>query len=393
MNKLPWWKIRREMVRICLQLLRLPVEAVKLIVVRRWYDLVTARAIRRTLGNVSMGTEAGVYLIFPANGIQDSHLTMLREMLREGVTPIVVSNLPLSEVDRKTLQAYAARIIERPNVGYDFGGYRDGIVDLSPDFGQLNRLWLLNDSIWLVPQPTSWFEEARALDKDFVAATSNYAMPRVDPQNFRKIVWNYDTNHKNFHYASYALGFNATILQDVAFMQFWRTLNISNDKTRTVRRGEIGLSQWVIRHGFSHGATHEVNELDQELQRCNDEEIDQIARELVIPDDEALVAVQSAVLQESPTTSSGRADRISLILTAVSRRASAYALPAYSIARGFHFLKKSPLWLSPGSAEVTLKLIERIMGSEGQEIRKEANALQPGKFKLPLVQKRGAPFP
>ncbi|WP_425640351.1 rhamnan synthesis F family protein [Agrobacterium radiobacter] len=375
MNRLYWRKIRRELARIGLQLLRSPTEIFKLIVVRRWYDFVGARAIKRTSGDVSIGTEAGIYLIFPVDGVQNSHLTMLKEMLREGITPVVVSNLPLSDTDRKILRNYTSRIIERPNVGYDFGGYRDGILDLSRDFGTLERLWLLNNSVWLVPQQSSWFEQARALDKDFVAATSNYAMPRVDPHEFRKINWNYNTGHRNFHYASYALGFNRTIIQNAAFVRFWRRLNISSDKTRTVRRGEIGLSQWAIRNGFTHGATYEVNNLDQELQKCSNEEIDKIARELVIPDDEGLEAIQSTVLQRDPTTSEGRSDRISLVLTAVSRRASVYTLPSYSTARGFQFLKKSPLWLSVGSAEMTLRLIERIAGSAGEEIRNEAKAL------------------
>nr|WP_244646188.1 rhamnan synthesis F family protein [Agrobacterium fabrum] len=297
-------------------------------------------------------------------------------MLRQGISPVVVSNLPLSDSDRETLQIYSSRIIERPNVGYDFGGYRDGIIDLRDQLESLQRLWLLNDSVWLVPQQKSWFEEARGLDKDFVAATSNYAMPRVDPQNFRKINWNYNTGHRNFHYASYALGFSKTILLDAAFTRFWNRLNISNDKTRTVRRGEIGLSQWVIKHGFSHGATYAANNLDDELRECSDTEIDRIARELVIPDDSGLEAIQSLILQEDLTTSIGRSDRISLILTAVSRRASVYVLPAYSIVRGFHFLKKSPLWLSVGGSEVTLKVIERIDGPIGQEIRTEAEALK-----------------
>lgn len=376
MNRHHWWKIRRELARIGLQLLRLPVEVFNLIVVRRWYDFITARNIKRTRGTIAVGTEAGVYLIFPFNGVQHSHLTMLKEMLREGISPVVVSNLPLSDSDRETLQIYASRIIERPNVGYDFGGYRDGIIDLRDHLKSLQRLWLLNDSVWLVPQQKSWFEKARGLDKDFVAATSNYAMPRVDSQDFRKINWNYNTGHRNFHYASYALGFSKTILMDAAFTRFWNRLNISNDKTRTVRRGEIGLSQWVLKHGFSHGATYAANNLDNELRECSDTEIDRIARELVIPDDPRLEAIQSLILQEDLTTSTGRSDRISLILTAVSRRASAYVLPAYSITRGFHFLKKSPLWLSVSGAEVTLKVIERIDGPIGQEIRIEAEALK-----------------
>lgn len=375
MIKLHWWKIRREMKRVGYQLLNSPVEVAKFFILRRWYDLVTSRSITRTSGDLSLTDEVGIYLIFPRNGLQASHLTMLGEMARAGIAPVVVTNIPLTKADRESLKTLATRIIERPNIGYDFGGYRDGVLEVASVLPNLRYLWLLNDSVWLIPQAISWFDQARSLETDFMAATSNFAMPRVDPHRFRDIVWNHSTNHKNFHYASYALGFGERILQSPAFLKYWRKLNISNDKTRTVRRGEIGLSQWVLRHGFSHGETYKVNQLDIELAKCDDDEVDRIARELVIPDDALLESVYTGVMAQDPRTIQGRADRIALILTAVSRRASAYTLPGYALRRGFQFLKKSPLWLSPAGATTSLRLIDRIEGPVGDEIRAEAQVL------------------
>ena len=40
--------------------------------------------------------------------------------------------------------------------------------------------------------------------------------------------------------------------------------------------------------------------------------------------------------------------------------------------RGFHFLKKSPLWTTPKSAGLLHMLLERVEGSEGEVIRREA---------------------
>jgi hypothetical protein len=115
-----------------------------------------------------------------------------------------------------------------------------------------------------------------------------------------------------------------------------------------------------------------VSKLDEDLRHCGNIEIDRIARELVIPDDAALEDVQEEVLRMDPSTEEGRFNRIALILTTVSRRASAYALPDYSLRRGFHFLKKSPLWLSSGGAAAMARLIARIEGPVGDEIRSEA---------------------
>lgn len=84
---------------------------------RRYYDLVTKKKIRLTIGSNPLYREAAINLIYPETGIQESHLFMLREMQREGISAIVVSNLPLSDKDRKCLETITALIIERPNVG------------------------------------------------------------------------------------------------------------------------------------------------------------------------------------------------------------------------------------------------------------------------------------
>lgn len=320
--------------------------------------------------------EVGIYLIFPETGVLGSHYHMIDEMNSQGISPFVVSNLPLREEERIQLLPKVFRLMERPNVGYDFGGYRDGILDLAPVLGSLERLWLLNDSVWLVPQSRSWFEDAREMSVDFMAASSNFAMPRVDPVKFKEIQWGYLTTHRNFHYASYALGFGLKIIQNSDFLDFWKFYELRNDKTRTVRRGEIGLTQWVLKCGFSHGATFGIAKLNQELDLLNASEIDQIARDLIIPEDITLEAIKAEVLLSDPDSASGRADRVALILTAVARQASAYALPAYTLNRGFQFLKKSPLWLSSESSVAMLRLIERIEGPVGVQIRSEAQKLK-----------------
>ncbi|MEM7317425.1 MAG: hypothetical protein AAF408_00235, partial [Pseudomonadota bacterium] len=63
--------------------------------VRRYYDHVLARQIKRRSGAMTLGQEIGIYLIFPTDGVLPSHLRALREMKTAGITPLVVSNLPL----------------------------------------------------------------------------------------------------------------------------------------------------------------------------------------------------------------------------------------------------------------------------------------------------------
>lgn len=131
MGNIPTWKIKRELQRMQHSGTSFFSELVRRLYFRRYYDLVTSKEIRRSNGAAPLQREVAIYLIYPGRGILASHLFMLRELQREGISPIVVSNLPLRHQDRDRLLDTATLIIERPNVGYDFGGYRDGILDIA----------------------------------------------------------------------------------------------------------------------------------------------------------------------------------------------------------------------------------------------------------------------
>jgi len=371
----PLWKVRRELARLGHDLVSYPSELARKVYFRRWYDHVTARTIRQTEGACPDAPEIGLYVVFPVSGGQATHLRFLDEMRAAGIAPVVVSNLPLSQADRTRFAARSRLVVERPNVGRDFGGYRDGILAIAPLLSRLDRLWLLNDSVWLVPGGGGWFSEARGLGADMVAATSNFALPRPDPDRFREIFWAPATAHRNFHYASYALGFGGRILRDPGFLRFWRRLDIRDDKARTVRRGEIGLSQWVLRHGFTHGATAGIETLDREISALPDRRLDHLARTLVIPDCPRLEAARQEVLLTDPRSSRGREDRIRLVLATVARVARAYALPAHDLPRGFPFIKKSPLRLSPGGAERLMTVLLENGQLVGEDILREAREM------------------
>lgn len=384
MSNIPFWKIKRELQRLHRYGAGWFGELVRKLYFRRYYDLVTSRAIRRTIGTGSLQREVAIYLIYPETGLLESHLFMLRELQRDGISTIVVSNLPLSDHDRDQLQKIATRIIERPNVGYDFGGYRDGILEIAEILPTLHRVWLLNDSVWMVSQPTSWFEQARTMKKDFVGATSSFSIlrksllgtKRFDASNYRKIVWKHRPDNPNFHYGSYALCIGKAILQDPRFLKYWRKLEIRNKKNQTVRRGEIGLSQWVLKHSYSHAATHEIDNLPRSLATLSDVEIDRVTHELILFKNTSLAEIRRKVLLTDITSAAGRTERTNLILTAVARHGSAYALALYNLRHTtFPFLKKSPLWLSADNTEHILKLAEDLTTGQNAHIAKEAHQL------------------
>lgn len=375
------WKIKRELQRLSRNSKVMAADLIRKLYFRRYYDLVTSKDIRRTDGAVPLGNEVAIYLIFPSTGLLSSHFHMLVQLRNAGISPLVVSNIPLSDADRSQLVEHSTVVIERPNVGYDFGGYRDGILEVTEYLQKLDRVWLLNDSAWLMPHQPSWFEQARSMGKDFVGATSSFSIlrkswfgkKRLNVTEYRSISWLHEPNNSNFHYASYALCMGSAILKDRNFLKYWEKLDIRNDKKHTVRRGEIGLTQWVLKHGYTHGDTYEIDQLDKELDQQSDVELDKIARELVVFRGTQLAAIKTKVLATDPNSAEGRFDRKGLILMAAARHGSAYALAIYILRQHeFQFLKKSLLSLSSDGPDTILDVLDSLEGQGGLNIADEA---------------------
>ncbi len=378
----PLWKVRRELNRIVNQITGAPRQAYDYQFATRRYDTGLRQQIRRFDGALPEADRVAIYLIYPSAGLLWWHERALRYLHDKGYATLVVSNLPLSEADRARLLPLCWRYLERPNFGYDFGGYRDAVLELGERLADLQRLVILNDSVWFpLPGARDWLDDVEALDVDFAGAASNYGTPRPEIEEFATMQWSYRVTHPNFHYCSFALCVGPAILRDPGFLRYWKGLRLSNDKSRTVRRGEIGLSQWVLSHGYRTAGTLDVGPLDQELAALSDAELRKLAVEIVIPEDRRLVALQGRLLAGSPS----REELIRFLLLIVSRQGSSYALAPYSIFyKGYPFLKKSPVWLCPESSEATMRIAERIEGEGAVELRAEIEALRVArKVRLP----------
>lgn len=368
-------KLHRELKRIVPKALETLAEPFRHLTFLPMYELRKKHLMVVNDGDISLGDEVAIFLIFPSKGILNSHLLMLNSLIRSGITPVVVSNVPLTEPDRRLLLCFAFKLIERPNIGYDFGGYRDGVLLVSSLLPKLDRLWILNDSAWLVEQEPSWFEAARATKKDFVATVSNRGIHKVDIEEHTKISWIFNSKNRKFHYVSNSWCLGARIISDPSFLRFWKRLQIRQSKQLTVRRGEIGFSQWVIRKGFTHGATIEVNELDKELESMPDTQLQQATRNLLMIDP-AFEIVKRRVLELDVNSVEGRSQRISLCLAAVARYGAIIAMPHYYLqCKKLPFFKKSIMSASTESAQLALEIMEGLPGELGKDIRSEAKEL------------------
>ena len=387
MRKMSLSKVKRELLRLGRQTRAAPRVAWEYCTLTIRYDIMAARQRNVHTGDRALAGEVAVYLIFPSKGILASHLDMLRQLNAHDISPILVSNLPLSQKDLAILKPLCTRIIERPNIGYDFGGYRDGILNLAGDLPKFDRLYLLNDSCWMIDASSSWFEMVRDANTDFCAASAHEGLRNPDPHDYRNFVWTYKTDGPRFHYASYALSVSNRILRDPEFSRFWRKFRLSDSKSVNIRRGEVGLTQWMLRRNcYSHTATCPLDNLDQEISGLDNDELDAVARNLVISSIRNLRITRDKILKIPACSREGRFDRIQIILTAVRSEGLSYVMPFYtSRYRGFQFVKKSPIWLSRGGSDTMIALLDSLPGPMVRHAAHEARTLRPGAWPMPAT--------
>ena len=352
------WKLQRELLRFGKQVWEIPEDLINYFFATRRYDRTRLDKIRMFDGKLPKSDRIAIFLIFPKTGLLQSHLHTLEYFRSKGYATLVVSNLPLSESDRKRLAENCWQIMERPNFGYDFGGYRDGVLHLSEDLQVLGRLVFINDSVWFpLPGGRDWLDDVEALDVDFAGAASNFGTPRPEISDFRSIEWSYSSAHRDFHVCSFAICLRPNIVQYPKFYEFWLSLRLTNKKNRTVRRGEIGFTQWALGHSFSVGTTLDVTNLHSELAGLTQSRLSEIAKNLIIPEDPRLAQLAQDVFLD---TTMLHEDLQKLILLAVSRQGSSYALAEFAVAdKGFPFLKKSPIILNANSKEVTFQILSK----------------------------------
>jgi len=376
------WKVKRELKRLAWQVGEVPFDVSSFLFGSLYYDWALSGQQRKLDGAQGYSTRRAVYLIFPNNGLLPTHIRSLKYLSSKGLCITVVSNAPLNLDDEAKLLKECHLYIERPNFGYDFGGYRDGILSMREDLQEAEQLVLVNDSSWFpVCSRTDWLDDVDALDVDFAGAVSNYGLPRMEATAFRDLEFNYRAEHKNFHYCSFALSIGEKILHDPHFLRFWKYFPLTNKKNRTVRRGEIGLTAWVLKHGYSHGETLGVANLKVRLDLLDDQRLAEVASHVIIPEDLRLKKVKSDLMSQLGRVP--RSDMISFILTAAARQGAGYALAYLSIFElGYSFLKKSPLWLDPDSAEISLRILEKIDTPASREALEEAKLLKAVRSKV-----------
>ncbi len=119
---------------------------------------------------------AGIFLFYDPEGKVDDYILGCLGSLQQHMDYLlVVSNSPLNEPNRKRLESVSSEVMERKNVGYDVGAYRDGLRHLGWDhMGDYDELVLFNYTFFAPIHPwAGLFERTDKWDTDFWGITEH----------------------------------------------------------------------------------------------------------------------------------------------------------------------------------------------------------------------------
>lgn len=308
----------------------------------RYNDLVLRPQRHSNIGDQAARAKIAIYVIFPKYGVQPSHIHALKYIVENGYSPLVVSNLPLTLHDMARLSPWAWRIMQRVNFGYDFGGYRDAILDLQDRLTKIDRLVFLNDSCWFpLVGSENWLCRAEDSAMDVYGAELHREMMAPTVRNFTHADWKHDRDAKRLYIPSFAISIGPNVLKHPDYITFWKNLRLSDGKGRTVRRGEHGHSNWLRRRGFSYDALLKSFDLDIVLSNLSSVLFDQVWSFFLSDHKDAKVVSTYHDLNSGVVNDALRARRRNFILNTAAHTGHAICIPHFAITQqAYPFLKK-----------------------------------------------------
>ena len=237
----PKWKRDREFRRLRRQL----TDAVGLVtapVTRIWWDRVRHKRIEIADGPRPASRRVALLLIFQPNGIAESVFDTLNAIVEADYAPLVIVNGAITDADKVRLAMQAWRVMTRPNIGYDFGGYRDGIWYLRQQEIAVDALLVMNDTLWL-PAGDNCFtlRQLESFEASYTAL-SNFVYRPGRKRN--------DALSGRTYASSFGFWIDGEVWRSHAFQNYWRDYPLHTTKRKVVEHGEVGFSRAMTQAGF-----------------------------------------------------------------------------------------------------------------------------------------------
>jgi hypothetical protein len=251
---IPGWKVKREILRFRQQIAWYW-EILHARRRTRQHDRDRPRLVQRHEGAQAEGSRIAALLIFQPGEMPASILEECDLLTGLGYSVLVVSNGPLQPQARTDILPHIWRLLERPNLGYDFGGYREAVMHLWDERLDPDELLILNDSVWIVASVfPAFLERLAAMKADVTGAVMRSKKGRR---------W----------IESFFFRFTKGALTHPAFHSFWRDYRLIDSKFGVIRQGERDFTVALSRAGLRVEALGDNPEFIASLDRASDKDI------------------------------------------------------------------------------------------------------------------------
>ncbi len=312
--------------------------------VQHRYDRAIDHNLRVASGGQPGGARVAILVLYQPNGVSASTRVTLAHLIAQGYAPWVVANGGVLATDVSDLLPLTSRLIQRPNYGHDFGGYRDAIGLMERLDFQPEELLLLNDSIWFpIWTSTSLISDLQQPDADLGGPMFEYK----------------DGRRHAGHFESYMLRVGPNLLRKKDFWQFWQRYPVSGNRRKVLSRGEKGFSSAMLGAG---ARARPIASRQLFVERMADQKDAFVAKTLLYagyadPDD------ATAALAVGSPGSTGYRDRALEHIRKVAARTSVQESFVYAAMKlfGLPFLKKR---LVPGTLAMRRRFCEAVLAGD-----------------------------
>jgi hypothetical protein len=194
-------------------------------------------------GRLTKNTGRFVVLVLYTHATVPSFTWTFIEALRQSrFNLVVVSNGNLAAAEVSSLLESCCLLVERNNIGRDFGAYKDGIAIANRRFGPMERLVLANDSVFYLPP---------GLDKLIADLDGNEDFIGVS-----------ETHEHHYHVASFLMSFGPAVTGSPAFREFWDNYHPIGTRRWAIFNGEGALTKALMRAGFKPRVLFRAEDLE-----------------------------------------------------------------------------------------------------------------------------------
>lgn len=177
--------------------------------------------------------QIAIVALYPSNDSIPFTKNLLKALSDLGFWTIVVSTKILNDAQKAVIYEHCAHLIERKQVGRDFGSYKLAIQWLEnnkPEYKSTKTLILANDSLYYPNSFGITLKHSLDVQKKWTALFQNFQY--------------------HVHAQSFFLIFDNETIHSKAFRTFWSEYQPYSSRVHSINRGEVGLSSHLRKSGL-----------------------------------------------------------------------------------------------------------------------------------------------